>query len=120
MNETSAKAALADMQFDEEDNVDRMRAAVGKLAEIREQDGELRNRLFDIPVTMQVIIGKVEIPVCELLSMKSGQVICLDREIGEPVELAVNGKVVAHAQIVVCEGETPKLGVSITTIRNPA
>lgn len=117
MNESNAALAPGDA----DDDVSRMKSAVGRLNEIRSGQGDdLKNRLFDIPVTMQVIIGKTQIAVSEMLDLKPGQVIVLDREIGEPVELAVNGKIVAHAQIVVCEGETPKLGVSITSIGNPA
>jgi flagellar motor switch protein FliN len=116
MDERMTAMSKAFAGADNTSDVDRMTEALSKLNDIRASEDDLKNRLFDIPVRVDAIIGKVDIPISELLNLKSGQVIVLDREIGQPIELAVNGKIMAHAHIVICEGEPPKMGISITSI----
>jgi flagellar motor switch protein FliN/FliY len=92
------------------DDVSRMEDAVRKLDLI--QGGGAKS-IFDIPVLVQVVVGAVRLPLSEIMKLKAGSVILLDREMGEPVSISVGGKAIALAQIVVCDGDRPKLGVSI-------
>jgi flagellar motor switch protein FliN/FliY len=59
------------------------------------------NALLDIPITMSVEVGKTKQPIRSLLSFNQGSVIELDKLSSEPLELKVNGKVVATGEVVV-------------------
>ena len=92
------------------DDESRMEEAIRKLETI--QTIGPRN-ILDIPVLMQVIVGTARMPLGDILKLKAGSVVILDREMGEPVSISIGGKTIALAQIVVCDGDRPKLGVSI-------
>ena len=69
-----------------------------------------------VPVTVQVVLGKVKMPVSELMKLKQGAVIALDRSLGEPVDLIVNGHLVARGEIIVLDETSKRFGVSLTEI----
>ena len=55
-------------------------------------------------------------PVANLLKLGRGAVIPLDHRVGEPVDIIVNGRVIARGEIVVVEDDNSRLGVSLTEI----
>jgi flagellar motor switch protein FliN/FliY len=69
-----------------------------------------------IPVSVQVVLGSATMTVAELMQLGRGSVVTLDRGVGEPVEILVNGRVVARGEVVVIEEENCRLGVSLTEI----
>lgn len=69
-----------------------------------------------IPVSVQVVLGSATMTVAELMQLGRGSVVMLDRSVGEPVEVLVNGRVVARGEVVVVEEENSRLGVSLTEI----
>lgn len=69
-----------------------------------------------IPVSVQVVLGSATMTVAELMQLGRGSVVTLDRGVGEPVEILVNGRVVARGEVVVIEEENSRLGVSLTEI----
>ena len=69
-----------------------------------------------VPVTVQVVLGKVKLPVAELMKLSQGAVVALDRSLGDPVDLLVNGFPIARGEIVVVDKETKRLGISLTEI----
>lgn len=71
--------------------------------------------VLGIPVTVQVILGTTEMPVARIIRLGRGAVITLDRRIGEPVDVVVNGRVVARGEIVGAENDA-HFGVSLTEI----
>ena len=73
--------------------------------------------LADIPVRITVELGKARKTVSEVLNFKIGNVIRLDRQAGEPVDILVNGKVIAHGEVVVIE---ENFGVRITDLNGAA
>ncbi len=75
-----------------------------------------REVVMRVPVTVQVVLGKLRLPVSELMQLSKGSVIALDRSLGEPVDLVVNGHLVARGQIIVVEGPTKRFGISLTEI----
>jgi len=75
-----------------------------------------RDVVMRVPVTVQVILGKLRMPVSELMQLTQGSVIALDRSLGEPVDLVVNGHLVARGQIIVVEDKTKRFGISLTEI----
>ena len=74
------------------------------------EGGDLLN---DIPLQIAVELSRVAITAEEIISLKIGQVIDLNRVPGEPVELSVNGKIVARGELVEVEGH---LGVRILSL----
>jgi type III secretion system YscQ/HrcQ family protein len=69
--------------------------------------------LADIPLQLAVELARVPVTADEVVAMKVGQVIELHRSPGEPVELSVNGKVVARGELVEVEGQ---LGVRVLSL----
>ena len=81
-----------------------------------EQGGWNRDTILSIPVTVQVVFGGASMPVAQLIKLGRGAVVPLDRKVGDPVDIVVNGRVVARGDIVVVDEETSRLGVSLTEI----
>ena len=69
--------------------------------------------IADIPVRVTVELGKARKSVSEILALTSGAVIELDKMAGEPVDILVNGKLIAHGEVVVID---ENFGVRITDI----
>jgi flagellar motor switch protein FliN/FliY len=72
--------------------------------------------LLDIPVTLQLEIGRAKVPIRNLLSYTQGSVIEMDRLAGEPLDLLVNGTLIAHGEVVVVND---KFGVRLTDVISP-
>lgn len=75
--------------------------------------------ILRIPVTVQVVLGSTSMPVANLLKLGRGAVIPLDHRVGEPVDVVVNGRVVARGEVVVVEDDTSRFGVSLTEVIGP-
>lgn len=75
--------------------------------------------ILRIPVVVQVVLGSASMAVANLLKIGRGAVIPLDRRIGEPVNVTVNGRVVARGEVVVVEDDNSRFGVSLTEIVGP-
>jgi len=72
--------------------------------------------LMDIPVTLQLEIGRAKVTIRNLLSYTQGSVIEMDRLAGEPLDLLVNGTLIAHGEVVVIND---KFGVRLTDVVSP-
>jgi len=90
----------------------------------RSQGGADNSRNLDtilrIPVTVQVVLGSASMPVSNLLRLGRGAVIPLDHRVGEPVDVMVNGRVVARGEVVVVEDDNSRFGVSLTEVVGPS
>jgi flagellar motor switch protein FliN len=97
-------------------------SSFGKLADLAARAAEETSRLSNldpilrIPVTVQVLLGSATMPVADLMKLGRGAVIPLDHRVGEPVEVVVNGRIVARGAVVVVEDENSRFGVSLTEI----
>jgi flagellar motor switch protein FliN len=76
--------------------------------------------ILRIPVAVQVVLGSAMMPVSNLLKLGRGAVIALDHRVGEPVDVVVNGRVIARGEIVVVEDDNSRFGVSLTEIIGPS
>ena len=74
------------------------------------------NNIMRIPVTLEIVLGTARMPIAELMKLGRDSVIPLDRKIGDPVDVVVNGRVVARGEVVVLENEPDRLGVSLTEV----
>jgi flagellar motor switch protein FliN len=70
-------------------------------------------RVIDVPVELAVEIGRTTMTIGETLSLAPGSIVSLNRLAGEPVDLLVNGKVIAQGEVVVIDEE---FGLRITDI----
>jgi flagellar motor switch protein FliN len=76
--------------------------------------------ILRIPVNVQVVLGSAVMPVANLMKLGRGAVIPLDHRVGEPVDVVVNGRIVARGEVVVVEDDNSRFGVSLTEIVGPA
>ena len=74
--------------------------------------GGLEN-ILEIPVTLAVEIGSTEISIRNLLQFNQGSVVELDRLAGEPLDVLVNGTLIAHGEVVVVN---EKFGIRLTDV----
>ncbi|MFG1296607.1 MULTISPECIES: flagellar motor switch protein FliN [Xanthobacter] len=72
-----------------------------------------------IPVQLQVVLGSATMPVSSLLKLGRGAVVPLDHRVGEPVDVVVNGRVIARGEVMVVEDDSSRFGVSLTEIVGP-
>ena len=72
--------------------------------------------IMEIPVTLSMEIGRTEISIRNLLQLNQGSVVELDRLAGEPMDVMVNGTLVAHGEVVVVN---EKFGIRLTDIISP-
>jgi flagellar motor switch protein FliN/FliY len=73
--------------------------------------------ILDIPVTISMEIGRTHISIRNLLQLNQGSVVELDRLAGEPMDVLVNGTLVAHGEVVVVN---EKFGIRLTDVISPA
>ena len=73
-----------------------------------------------IPVLVQVVLGSATMPVSALMKLGRGAVVPLDHRVGEPVDVVVNGRVIARGEVVVVEDDNSRFGVQLTEIVGPS
>ena len=73
--------------------------------------------ILDIPLDVTVELGKVKMAINELLQLGQGSIIELSRQVGEPLDIYINNKLVAKGEVVILE---EKFGIRVADIINPA
>ncbi|MEH6810884.1 MAG: flagellar motor switch protein FliN, partial [Motiliproteus sp.] len=73
--------------------------------------------ILDIPVTISMEVGSTEIAIRNLLQLSQGSVIELDRMAGEPLDIKVNGTLIAHGEVVVVN---ERFGIRLTDVVSPS
>lgn len=109
--EALGEQADAESVFAESASFDALEASRGDTSEKVDLDV-----LLDIPVTLQLEIGRAKVSIRNLLSYTQGSVIEMDRLAGEPLDLLVNGTLIAHGEVVVIND---KFGVRLTDVVSP-
>lgn len=69
--------------------------------------------VFDVPVKVSAILGRAKMEVSDLLKLKNGQVVELDRKVGEAIDIYVNDRLVARGEVVLVDD---RLGVTMTEV----
>jgi flagellar motor switch protein FliN len=69
--------------------------------------------VFDVPVNVAAVLGRTKMDVGDLMKLAPGQVLELDRKVGEAIDIYVNDRLVARGEVVLVED---KLGVTMTEI----
>jgi flagellar motor switch protein FliN/FliY len=73
--------------------------------------------ILDVPVTLSMEVGRTRTPIRNLLQLNQGSVVELDRAAGEPLDVFVNGTLIAHGEVVVVN---EKFGIRLTDVISPA
>jgi flagellar motor switch protein FliN/FliY len=73
--------------------------------------------ILDVPVTLALEVGRTNITIRDLLRLNQGSVVELDRPADEPMDVLVNGTLVAHAEIVVVDD---MFGIRLLDVVSPS
>jgi flagellar motor switch protein FliN len=73
--------------------------------------------ILDVPVTLSLEVGRTRLPIRSLLQLNQGSVVELERAAGEPLDVFVNGTLVAHGEVVVVND---KFGIRLVDVISPA
>lgn len=81
-------------------------------------EGELNvDLIMDVPLNMTLEVGRTRISVRDLLNLTQGSVVELDKLAGDPLDVLVNGTLVAHGEVVVVND---KFGIRLLDVVSPA
>ncbi|TCU28116.1 flagellar motor switch protein FliN/FliY [Rhizobium azibense] len=72
--------------------------------------------IMDIPIDVQIMLGSSRMQVSGLMNLNEGATIALDKKIGEPVEIMVNGRKIARGEITVLENDDTRFGVKLIEV----
>ena len=107
-SESTEDVAEAQYSPDELENNDRH--ADGSKADVN------LDLVLDIPVDVSLRVGSTDISIRDLVSLVEGSVVALDTDAGEPMDVLVNGTLIAHGEIVVVDN---RFGVRLTDVVSP-
>lgn len=99
-----------DLTFDDSLQVVKKLEGMNIPHEIRQSDLEA---VFDVPVNITAVLGRTHMEVADLLKLDEGDVVELDRKVGEAIDIFVNNRLVARGEVVLVED---RLGVTMTEI----
>lgn len=74
--------------------------------------------IMDIPIDVQIILGSSRMQVSSLMNLTEGAIISLDRKIGEPVDLIVNGRLIGRGEITVMENDETRFGIKLIEVKS--
>ena len=109
-------AALAEAEGTD-DSGDAQLAELDELSDAKHEMSTDEKRkldtILDIPVTISMEVGRSKINIRNLLQLNQGSVVELDRVAGEPLDVLVNGTLIAHGEVVVVND---KFGIRLTDV----
>lgn len=127
-------AAMAEQESTDQDDIDAVLAETAGVEESAEQPQPMAmddfgqsaggtegapdlDVIMDIPVRISMEVGNTEVSIRNLLQLNQGSVIELDRLAGEPLDVLVNGTLIAHGEVVVVN---EKFGIRMTDVISPS
>ena len=121
MSEEQEKAMESRGEKPDGSGVEAAPVTFGPLEEkgVAPEEGQKENLsiLLDVPVTVSAEIGKTTLPLEKILSLGPGAVVELDKKSEEPIDVRVNGKLIAMGEVVVVDDS---YGIRITQVVDPA
>jgi flagellar motor switch protein FliN/FliY len=72
--------------------------------------------IMDIPIDVQIVLGSSRMQVASLMNLEEGAIIALDKRIGEPVDITVNGRKIARGEITILDGDDTRFGVKLLEV----
>lgn len=117
MDENNLENQDASMNQDQKDAIaqlaDQIKTGDDALNKLKVQNLDF---ILDIPLKVSVELGRAQVVIKDLLQLGQGSVLELDKLAGEPLEVLVNGKLVARGEVVVVN---EKFGIRLTDIISP-
>lgn len=104
--------AMAEQALDEVEAVE-FDELVDTTAPLTSEQVDKLDSIMDIPVTISMEVGRSFINIRNLLQLNQGSVVELDRVAGEPLDVMVNGTLIAHGEVVVVND---KFGIRLTDV----
>lgn len=81
--------------------------------------GDANALIMDLPVVIKVVLGSAKMPLASVAKLAKGSVVKLDKKVGEPVDILVNGRLIARGEVVVLDEEGSRFGVVLTQVGGP-
>lgn len=69
--------------------------------------------VYDVNIKVQAVLGRSRMDISSLMRLRAGDVVELDRRVGEPVDILVNNRMIARGEVVLVDG---RLGVTLTEV----
>lgn len=91
--------------------------STARYSDVDDTDPGLRGRVRDIPVEIEVVIGRAKLSVAELMHVHPDQIFSLNKRFGEPIELLVNGRLIGYGEIVADDFDNA-IGVRMVQVVN--
>lgn len=96
--------------------IEELQGALREQQKRSREDAPKNDLIMNIPVEVQIVLGSTSMSVSELMSLQKGATIALDRRIGEPVDVVVNGRRIARGEITVLENDPSRFGIQLIEI----
>jgi len=85
-------------------------------ASVADNSGAAMSLVMRIPVSMEVVLGRAQMPLSKLMKLSRGAIVTLDRKVGEVVDVVVNNRVVARGEVIVLDEAQSRFGVCLTEV----
>lgn len=117
---SAASAGLTESETELNRAIDDLREMAMRETNASVRSGAPRDKDFgvtmQIPVELNVVLGSAEMVIGDLAGLRTGSTIALDRQVGEPVDVLVNGVIIARGQIILVERDQNRFGLRISEI----
>lgn len=84
-----------------------------------EWGGRGREAVMRIPVSVQIVIGSVRMPISKVVGLTRGSVIPLDRKVGDLVDVVVNDRIVARGEVVALDEDAEQFAIAVREVIGP-
>jgi flagellar motor switch protein FliN/FliY len=81
-----------------------------------EWGGRGREAVMRIPVSVQIVIGSVRMPISKIVGLTRGSIIPLDRKVGDLVDVVVNDRVVARGEVVALDEDAEQFAIAVREV----
>ena len=80
----------------------------------------LPEHLRRVRVEVEIVLGHLRMPLSEVAALREGAVLALERKLGDWVDVAINGRIVARGEVIALDDEPERLGVAIREMTAPS
>ena len=88
----------------------------GDTAQRQPQSNQVSKSIYNIPVRLEIIVGAVKLPVSKLMALSPGEILHINKQVGQELEIQVNGSTIGRGELVVTDDHAGTLGFRITHI----
>ena len=81
-----------------------------------EWGGRGRDAVMRIPVSVQIVIGSVRMPISKIVGLTRGSIIPLDRKVGDLVDVVVNDRTVARGEVVALDEDAEQFAIAVREV----